>query len=97
MPMLIGYIILIVHLAGFNAHFYETVQLARDLKWAGTEIFWPLSDKWILLAYTFHVLLYIIVSVNKLNKIKARVPFYVLPVFQAVFLIPYLDIIYNFV
>ena len=97
LPMLIGYIILFVHLAGFNAHFYETVQLARDLKWAGTEIFWPLSDKWILLAYPFHVLLYIIVSVNKLNKIKARVPFYVLPVFQAVFLIPYLDIIYNFV
>ena len=97
LPMLIGYIILFVHLAGFNAHFYETVQLARDLKWAGTEIFWPLSDKWILLAYPFHILLYIIVSVNKLNKIKARVPFYVLPVFQAVFLIPYLDIIYNFV
>ena len=65
--MFIGYIILIVHLAGFNDHFYETVQLARDLKWAGTEIFWPLSDKWILLAYPFHVLLYIIVSVNKLN------------------------------
>ncbi len=97
LPMFIGYIILIVHLAGFNDHFYETVQLARDLKWAGTEIFWPLSDKWILLAYPFHVLLYIIISVNKLNKIKARVPFYVLPVFQAVFLIPYLDIIYNFV
>ena len=36
LPMLIGYIILIVHLAGFNDHFYETVQLARDLKWAGT-------------------------------------------------------------
>ena len=97
LPMFIGYIILIVHLAGFNDHFYETVQLARDLKWAGTEIFWPLSDKWILLAYPFHILLYIIVSVNKLNKMKARVPFYVLPVFQAVFLIPYLDIIYNFV
>ena len=97
LPMFIGYIILIIHIAGFNDHFYETVQLARDLKWAGTEIFWPLSDKWILLAYPFHVLLYIIVSVNKLNVMKARVPFYVLPVFQAVFLVPYLDIIYNFV
>ena len=97
LPMFIGYIILIIHIAGFNDHFYETVQLARDLKWAGTEIFWPLSDKWILLAYPFHVLLYIIVSVNKLNLMKARVPFYVLPVFQAVFLVPYLDIIYNFV
>ena len=97
LPMFIGYIILIIHVAGFNDHFYETVQLARDLKWAGTEIFWPLSDKWILLAYPFHVLLYIIVSVNKLNVMKARVPFYVLPVFQAVFLVPYLDIIYNFV
>ena len=97
LPMFIGYIILIIHIAGFNDHFYETVQLARDLKWAGTEIFWPLSDKWILLAYPFHVLLYIIVSVNKLNAMKARVPFYVLPVFQAVFLVPYLDIIYNFV
>jgi hypothetical protein len=97
LPMFIGYIILIIHIAGFNDHFYETVQLARDLKWAGTEIFWPLSDKWILLAYPFHVLLYIIVSVNKLNVMKARVPFYVLPVFQAIFLVPYLDIIYNFV
>ena len=97
LPMFIGYIILIIHIAGFNDHFYETVQLARDLKWAGTEIFWPLSDKWILLAFPFHVLLYIIVSVNKLNVMKARVPFYVLPVFQAVFLVPYLDIIYNFV
>ena len=97
LPMFIGYIILIIHIAGFNDHFYETVQLARDLKWAGTEIFWPLSDKWILLAYPFHVLFYIIVSVNKLNVMKARVPFYVLPVFQAVFLVPYLDIIYNFV
>ena len=97
LPMFIGYIILIIHIAGFNDHFYETVQLARDLKWAGTEIFWPLSDKWILLAYPFHVLLYIIFSVNKLNVMKARVPFYVLPVFQAVFLVPYLDIIYNFV
>jgi len=97
LPMFIGYIILIIHIAGFNDHFYETVQLARDLKWAGTEIFWPLSDKWILLAFPFHVFLYIIVSVNKLNVMKARVPFYVLPVFQAVFLVPYLDIIYNFV
>ena len=97
LPMFIGYIILIIHIAGFNDHFYETVQLARDLKWAGTEIFWPLSDKWILLAFPFHVLLYIIVSVDKLNVMKARVPFYVLPVFQAVFLVPYLDIIYNFV
>jgi AraC-like DNA-binding protein len=97
LPVFIGYIILIIHIAGFNDHFYETVQQARELKWVGTEIFWPLSDKWILLAYPFHVLLYIMVSVNKLNTRKARVPFYVLPVFQAVFLVPYLDIIYNFV
>ena len=63
--------------------FMKPFNLRDDLKWEGTEIFWPLSDKWILLAYPFHVLLYIIVSVRKLNQIKARVPFYVLPVFQA--------------
>ena len=29
LPMFIGYIILIIHIAGFNDHFYETVQQAR--------------------------------------------------------------------
>ena len=97
MPTIIGYAILILHLAFFNKHFYSTVQLATDLKWTTTEIFWPFSDKWILLAYPFHILLYIVVSINKLNSTKARTPLYILPVFQAVFLVPYLDIIYHFV
>src|SRR6056300_573471 len=90
MPTIIGYAILILHLAFFNKHFYSTVQLATDLKWATTEIFWPFSDKWILLAYPFHLLLYIVVSINKLNSTKARTPLYILPVFQALFLVPYL-------
>ena len=96
LPIITGYIILIVHLAFFNDSFYQTVQLAHDLKWEATSIFWPFSDKWILLAYPFHLLLYIIVSVGKLNSNKARLPLYILPVFQGVFLIPLFDIIYHF-
>lgn len=96
LPVIIGYVILIVQLAFFNDRFYETVQLAHELRWDTTSIFWPLSDKWILLAYPFHVLLYVFISISKLNANKAKLPLYVLPLAQGVFLIPLLDINYYF-
>ena len=96
LPVIIGYVILIVQLAFFNDRFYETVQLAHELRWNTTSIFWPFSDKWILLAYPFHVLLYVFTSISKLNANKAKLPLYVLPLAQGVFLIPLLDINYYF-
>ena len=96
LPVIIGYVILIVQLAFFNNRFYETVQLAHELRWDTTSIFWPFSDKWILLAYPFHVLLYVFMSISKLNANKAKLPLYVLPLAQGVFLIPLLDINYYF-
>ena len=96
MPVFIGYAILIVQLAFFNNRFYETVQLAHELRWSTTSIFWPFSDKWILLAYPFHVLLYVFTSISKLNENKAKLPLYILPLAQGVFLIPLLDINYYF-
>jgi hypothetical protein len=96
LPVIIGYVILIVQLAFFNDRFYETVQLAHELRWDTTSIFWPFSDKWILLAYAFHVLLYVFISISKLNANKAKLPLYVLPLAQGVFLIPLLDINYYF-
>jgi AraC-like DNA-binding protein len=95
-PVLIGYVILIIELGFFNDYFYNTVQLAHDLKWESTSIFWPFSDKWIILAQPFHVLLYVVWSVSKLTKSKARLPLFVLPIAQGVFLIPFLDINYSF-
>ena len=92
LPVIIGYVILIVQLAFFNNRFYETVQLAHELRWDTTGIFWPFSDKWILLAYPFHVLLYVFTSISKLNANKAKLPLYILPLAQGVFLIPLLDI-----
>ena len=60
LPMIIGYAILIVQLAFFNDRFYETVQLAHELRVGGLRAYFgPFSDKWILLAYPFHVLLYV--------------------------------------
>ena len=96
LPVIIGYAILIVQLAFFNNRFYETVQLAHELRWSTTSIFWPFSDKWILLAYPFHVLLYVFTSISKLNENKAKLPLYILPLAQGVFLIPLLDINYYF-
>jgi len=96
LPVIIGYVILIAHLAFFNDRFYETVQLAHELRWDTTGIFWPFSDKWILLAYPFHVLLYVFISISKLNANKSKLPLYVLPLAQGVFLIPLLDINYYF-
>ena len=96
LPVIIGYVILIAHLAFFNDRFYETVQLAHELRWDTTGIFWPFSDKWILLAYPFHVLLYVFTSISKLNANNAKLPLYVLPLAQGVFLIPLLDINYYF-
>ena len=96
LPVIIGYVILIAHLAFFNDRFYETVQLAHELRWDTTGIFWPFSDKWILLAYPFHVLLYVFTSISKLNANKAKLPLYILPLAQGVFLIPLLDINYYF-
>jgi methylphosphotriester-DNA--protein-cysteine methyltransferase len=96
LPAFIGYVILIIELGFFNNYFYTTVQLARDLKWESTSIFWPFSDKWIILAQPFHVLLYVVWSVSKLTKSKARLPLFVLPIAQGVFLIPLLDINYHF-
>ena len=96
LPVIIGYAILILQLAFFNNRFYETVQLAHELRWSTTSIFWPFSDKWILLAYPFHVLLYVFTSISKLNANKAKLPLYILPLAQGVFLIPLLDINYYF-
>ena len=96
LPVIIGYVILIVQLAFFNNRFYETVQLAHELRWDTTGIFWSFSDKWILLAYPFHVLLYVFTSISKLNANNAKLPLYVLPLAQGVFLIPLLDINYYF-
>jgi hypothetical protein len=96
LPVIIGYAILILQLAFFNNRFYETVQLAHELRWSTTSIFWPFSDKWILLAYPFHVLLYVFTSISKLNENKAKLPLYILPLAQGVFLIPLLDINYYF-
>ena len=96
LPVFIGYTILIIELGFFNDYFYNTMQLARDLKWESTSIFWPFSDKWIILAQPFHVLLYVVWSVTKLVKSKARLPLFVLPIAQGVFLIPLLDINYHF-
>jgi hypothetical protein len=96
LPAFIGYVILIIELGFFNDYFYTTVQLARDLKWESTSIFWPFSDKWIILAQPFHTLLYVVWSVSKLTKSKARLPLFVLPIAQGVFLIPLLDINYHF-
>ena len=95
-PDFIGYAILIIELGFFNDYLYNTVQLARDLKWESTCIFWPFSDKWIILAQPFHTLLYVVWSVTKLGKSKARLPLFVLPIAQGIFLIPLLDINYHF-
>jgi methylphosphotriester-DNA--protein-cysteine methyltransferase len=96
LPVILGYVILIVQLAFFNNRFYETVQLAHELRWDTTGIFWPFSDKWILLAYPFHVVLYVFTSISKLNADKAKLPLFILPLAQGVFLIPLLDINYYF-
>ena len=95
LPVFIGNLILIIELAVFNDYFYETVQLARDLKWESTSVFWPFSDKWIMLAQPFHTLLYVVFSVRKLNKSKARIPLFILSIAQGVFLIHLLDIYYH--
>jgi methylphosphotriester-DNA--protein-cysteine methyltransferase len=96
LPAFIGYVILIIELGFFNDYFYTTVQLAHDLKWESTSIFWPFTDQWIILAQPFHVLLYVVWSVSKLTKSKARLPLFVLPIAQGIFLIPLLDINYHF-
>ena len=96
LPVFLGYVILILELGFFNDYFYNTVQLAHDLKWESTSVFWPFSDKWIILAQPFHTLLYVVFSVRKLNTSKARLPLFVLPIVQGISLIPLLDINYHF-
>ena len=96
LPVFLGYVILILELGFFNDYFYNTVQLAVDLKWESTSVFWPFSDKWIILAQPFHTLLYVVFSVRKLNATKARLPLFVLPFVQGISLIPLLDINYHF-
>lgn len=96
LPVFLGYVILILELGFFNDYFYNTVQLAHDLKWESTSIFWPFSDKWIILAQPFHTLLYVVFSVRKLNTSKARLPLFVLPIVQGISLIPLLDIKHHF-
>ena len=96
LPVLIGYSILLIHLAFFNDHFYATVSSAHQLDFSVTSMFWPFSDRWILLAYPFHVLLYILWSIYKLNDSNAKKLLYVLPIIHGLFLIPIFDIAQNF-
>ena len=96
LPVLIGYSILLIHLAFFNDHFYATVSLAHQLDLSTTEVFWPFSDRWILLAYPFHLLLYILWSIYKLTDSNAKKLLYVLPIVHGLYLIPIFDIIHNF-
>ena len=96
LPVLIGYSILLIHLAFFNDHFYATVSSAHQLDFSTTDIFWPFSDRWILLAYPFHLLLYILWSVYKLTASNAKKLLLVLPVVHGLYLIPVFDIIHNF-
>lgn len=96
LPVLVGYSILLIHLAFFNDHFYAIVSLAHQLDFSATSMFWPFSDRWILLAYPFHVLLYILWSIYKLNDSNAKMLLYVLPIIHGLYLIPIFDITQNF-
>lgn len=96
LPVLIGYGILLVQLAFFNSRFLENQHLAHSLNWDDAHMFWPFTDKWILFAYTFHLLLYILWSIFKLTITNSKKLSFVLPIFHLVYLIPIFDITNHF-
>ena len=80
LPMFIGYIMIYLHWFLDEPNYHQTVFDGRQFQFETNHMFWPFTDKFILMGYPYFTAGYYILSIRKLREQGSPRNMYILPV-----------------
>lgn len=80
LPMFIGYIMIYLHWFLDEPNYHQSVFNGRQFQFETNHMFWPFTDKFILMGYPYFTAGYYILSIRKLREQGSPRNMYILPV-----------------
>lgn len=80
LPMFIGYIMIFLHWFLAEPNYLQSVFNGRQFQFETNHMFWPFSDKFILMGYPYFTAGYYILSIRKLREQGSPRNMYILPI-----------------
>lgn len=80
LPMFIGYIMIFLHWFLAEPNYHQSVFNGRQFQFETNHMFWPFSDKFILMGYPYFTAGYYILSIRKLREQGSPRNMYILPI-----------------
>lgn len=97
LPMIIGYIMIFLHWFLDEPNYHQSVFDGRQFLFETNHMFWPFSDKFILMGYPYFTAGYYILSIRKLREQGSPRNMYILPVGLLVCSPIIFDLVHDFV
>jgi len=80
LPMFIGYLMILLHWFLAEQNYHQSVFDGRQFQFETNHMFWPFTDKFILMGYPFFTAGYYLLTIRKLREHGAHRNQYILPV-----------------
>lgn len=97
LPMIIGYIMIFLHWFLDEPNYYQSVFDGRQFLFETNHMFWPFTDKFILMGYPYFTAGYYILCIRKLREQGSPRNMYILPVGLLVCSPIIFDLVHDFV
>lgn len=97
LPMIIGYIMIFLHWFLAEPNYYQSVFDGRQFLFETNHMFWPFTDKFILMGYPYFTAGYYILSIRKLLEQGSPRNMYILPVGLLISTPILIDVVHDFV
>jgi len=79
-PMIIGYVMIFLHWFLAEENYNQCVFNGREFSFETNHMFWPFSDKFILMGYPYYTAGYYILCIRKLKEQRSPLKMYLLPI-----------------
>lgn len=97
LPMIIGYIMIYLHWFLDEPNYHQSVFNGRQFQFETNHMFWPFTDKFILMGYPYFTAGYYILSIRKLREQGSPRNMYLLPVGMLIFTPLIFDVVHDYV
>lgn len=97
LPMIIGYIMIFLHWFLDEPNYHQSVFDGRQFQFETNHMFWPFTDKFILLGYSYFTAGYYILSIRKLREQGSPRNMYILPVGMLICSPLIFDVVHDYV
>jgi len=97
LPMFIGYIMISLHWFLDEPNYHQSVFNGRQFQFETNHMFWPFTDKFILMGYPYFTAGYYILSIRKLREQGSPRNMYILPVGMLIFTPLIFDVVHDYV